>query len=145
MKEDKKEKFKNLKIAAIGSIFILFIVFYYDYYKKKQFDKYKETFKGETIALTTRITNGKGGLLRYYFYDSNKKILSGTRKRYPKFLNKFYRVKYDLKNPKSNYIELENELKPDSLTLVKAGFTYTKYYKYDDGVTSRYLEGFKWK
>ncbi len=60
-------------------------------------------------------------------------------------LNKFYEVKYDLENPKANYIVLEKEVKPDSITLVKAGFTRTKYYIYDAGVTCKYIEKLKWQ
>ena len=60
-------------------------------------------------------------------------------------LNKYYKVKYDLNNPKANYIILDKELKPDSLTLVKAGFSKTKYYIYDSGITNKYLEKSKWK
>ena len=60
-------------------------------------------------------------------------------------LNKFYKVKYDINNPGGNYIVLEKELKPDSITLVKAGFTKTKYYIYDGGVSCRYIEKSKWK
>ncbi|WP_428230261.1 hypothetical protein [Flavobacterium sp.] len=107
-------------------------------------------FKGETIALVTiNEGSGKYKVLRYYFY-TDRKILGriGNRSRNSnlyKEINKFYKVKYDLNKPEENEVFLEKELKPDSTALVKAGFTKTKYYEYDDGVTGKYLEKLKWK
>ncbi|MEG2102158.1 MAG: hypothetical protein RRY99_11690 [Flavobacterium sp.] len=49
-----------------------------------------------------------------------------------------------MNKPEENEIFLEEELKPDSLKLIEAGFTKTKYYEYDD-VTREYLEKSKWK
>ena len=106
--------------------------------------EYKKTFKGETIGYTTRIKTGKVSILKYYFYNSNRKIISGVSNGNHEFVNKFFRVKYDLNNPNQNFIVLEEELKPDSISLVKAGFTKTKYYEYDD-VAWKYLEKEKWK
>lgn len=64
----------------------------------------------------------------------------------PDLVNKFYRVKYDPNSPeKGHAIILSEELKPDSITLVKAGFTKTKYYIYDAGATCKYIENSKWK
>ncbi|MBJ2123035.1 hypothetical protein [Flavobacterium sp. IB48] len=50
-----------------------------------------------------------------------------------------------MNKPEENEIFLEEEVKPDSLSLVKAGFTKTKYYEYDNGVTGKYLEKSRWK
>ncbi|UUW10604.1 hypothetical protein NLG42_07270 [Flavobacterium plurextorum] len=122
----------------------------YQVYDNIQQDDYRKSFKGETIALVT-INEGfrEDKVLRYYFY-TNRKILGkiGNRSRHNslyKEINKFYRVKYDLIKPEENEIFLEEELKPDSLALVKAGFIKTKYYEYDDGATGKYLEKSKWK
>lgn len=77
----------------------------------------------------------------------DKKIISkiSVEKYDPTLLNKFYKVKYDLNKPEENDLILEEELQPDSITLVKAGFTKTKYYFYDAGVTCKYIEKSKWK
>ena len=130
---------------------ILFpIVLIFEVYRNVQQDDYRKSFKGETIALVT-INEGsrEDKVLRYYFY-TDRKILGkiGNRSRHNslyKEINKFYRVKYDMNKPEENEIFLEEELKPDSLALVKAGFIKTKYYEYDDGATGKYLEKSKWK
>ena len=85
--------------------------------------------------------------MQYYFYV-NKRIVSKVsvgNNTDSTVLNKFYKVKYDLNNPEENYIVLEEELEPDSISLVKAGFTKTKYYIYDAGITCKYIEKSKWK
>lgn len=136
-------KWHNLKIAILSTIILSSL--YFIHKNSNKYDEHRKTFKGETIGFTTRIKPGKGSLLRYYFYDSNKKILSSVSNGNYELVNKFYKVKYDLNNPKKNYIVLEEELKPDSISLVKAGFTKTKYYIYDAGVTCKYIEKSKWK
>ncbi|QOG02692.1 hypothetical protein [Flavobacterium sp. MDT1-60] len=148
-KEEINEKPKWIWSVVLLTIVILFILFVSNNANKYQ--RYKETFKGETIGFTTRIEHAnKTSSLKYYFY-SDKKVLSEVSTRgYEgdeyELINKFYKVKYDLNNPeKGHYIILEEELSPDSLTLVKAGFTKTKYYIYDAGVTCKYIEKSKWK
>jgi hypothetical protein len=146
MKEENKDKFGVLKRTMILTLFLSIIVLSYRYYKQKQFDKYKETFKGEAIGLTMKFKkSGRSRFLMYCFYLDGKIVSKRKALGEDEILNKFYKVKYDLKNPKANCIFLDKELKPDSLTLVKAGFTWTKYYTYDGGMTSRYLESSKWK
>lgn len=127
---------------------VVAIVMYQIYYSNQQSD-YRDSFKGETIALVT-INEGteRHKVVRYYFY-TDRKILGkiGNRSRNSNLyheINKFYKVKYDLNKPEENEIFLEEELKPDSLKLIEAGFTKTKYYEYDD-VTRGYLEKSKWK
>lgn len=130
-------------------LFMIAGLLIYEVYRNVQQDDYRKSFKGETIALVT-INEGsrEDKVLRYYFY-TDRKILGkiGNRSRHNslyKEINKFYRVKYDMNNPEENEIFLEEELKPDSLSLVKVGFTKTKYYEYDDA-TAKYLEKSKWK
>ncbi|PIF32639.1 hypothetical protein CLU81_3188 [Flavobacterium sp. 9] len=141
-------KGNNINTDLIGPILfcgIMFLLFFLSHKDADEYNKYEKTFKGETIGLATRFERkGKIDYLRYYFY-ANKKILSEIYSNDDNLVNKFFRVKYDLNNPeKGNYIVLE-ELKPDSITLVKAGFTKTKYYIYDGGVTCKYIEKSKWK
>ncbi|WP_338841435.1 hypothetical protein [Flavobacterium ginsenosidimutans] len=131
-------------------LFMIAGLLIYEVYKNVQQDDYRKSFKGETIALVT-INEGsrEDKVLRYYFY-TDRKILGkiGNRSRHSnlyKEINKFYKVKYDLNKPEENEIFLEEEVKPDSLSLVKAGFTKTKYYEYDNGVTGKYLEKSRWK
>jgi hypothetical protein len=144
MEKQSNDKFWNLKMAILLSIFLSGSLIIYTHFRTTQVDSYKKTFKGESIALTTRIKKDKVSFLKYYFY-SDYKILSSVKNGNHEFVNKFYKVKYNLKNPKENYIVLDKELKPDSITLVKAGFTKIKYYIYDAGVTSKYMEKSKWK
>jgi hypothetical protein len=138
----------NINTDLIGPILfcgIMFLLFFLSHKDADEYNKYEKTFKGETIGLATRFERkGKRDYLRYYFY-ANKKILSEIYSNDDNLLNKFFRVKYDLNKPEENYIVLEEELKPDSISLVKAGFTKTKYYIYDSGVTCKYIEYSKWK
>jgi hypothetical protein len=140
--ENKKDKWKMAFFIVVVGLLLYLI------YNNQQ--GYSKSFKGETIALVT-INEGSGEdkLLRYYFY-TDRKILGkiGNRSRHNnlyKEINKFYKVKYDLNKPEENEILLEEELEPDSITLVKAGFTKTKYYEYDNGGAGKYLEKSKWK
>lgn len=132
-------------IAPILLIAIIFLWIFLSSKDAKEYNEHKKTFKGETIGFVTRIVReGKRDYLKYYFY-SGRKILSEVSSRDFDLVDKFYKVKYDLNNPEDNYIVLEEELEPDSISLVKAGFTKTKYYIYDAGVTCKYIEHSKWK
>lgn len=140
--ESKTNQWKTFLFFVVVSFII-----YQIYFGQK--NDYRKSFKGETIALVT-INEGteRHKVVRYYFY-TDRKILGkiGNRTRQNnlyKEINKFYKVKYDLNKPEENEIFLEEELKPDSLALVKAGFVKTKYYEYDDA-TGKYLEKSKWK
>lgn len=141
---NKKDLDKSERIGGIV-IFILILIFiFFSIKKANKYDDYKKTFKGEAIGFVTRIEReGKRDYLKYYFY-SDRKILSEVSSKDYGLVNKFYKVKYDLNNPEQNYIVLEEELQPDSLTLVKAGFTKTKCYEYDDE-KAEYLGKWKWK
>jgi hypothetical protein len=147
IKEDVRLQSKNDQWKMIFAIMIIGL-FIYLIYNNQQND-YSKSFKGETIALLT-INEGSGEdqISRYFFY-TDKKILGkiGSRSRHNnlyKEINKFYKVRYDLNKPEENKIFLEEELKPDSVTLIKAGFAKTKYYEYDDA-KGKYLEKWKWK
>lgn len=143
-------KENNINKNLIGPIFlfaILFLLFFLSNKDAEEYDKYKKTLKGETIGFATRVEKVKRDYLKYYFY-SGRKILSETSiEKYngDELINKFYKIKYNINNPEENYIVLEEELEPDSISLVKAGFTKIKYYFYDAGVTCKYIERSKWK
>lgn len=80
-------KWNNLKIAILSTIILSSLYFLVKNSNKNA--EYKKTFKGETIGFTTRIKPGKGSRLKYYFYDSNKKILSSVSNGNYEFVNKF--------------------------------------------------------
>ncbi|MFH7017578.1 hypothetical protein [Flavobacterium sp. FlaQc-47] len=139
-----REEDNNILINVIIGLFsaLIISIIFYLYYK----GEYKKPLNGETIGLATRIKQGRPSTLRYYFYVDEKRILGRASLANPDLVNKFYRVKYDLNSPeKGHAIILNEELQPDSITLVKAGFTKTKYYIYDAGVTCKYIENSKWK
>jgi hypothetical protein len=149
IKEDVRVAQKtNWQIVIL--VFVVIGLFASSIYNDQEKEKYRKSFKGEAIALATRIEHsGEDTSLRYYFY-LDKKIITETDLRdyngsRSELVNKFYKVKYNLNNPEEKYIVLEEELEPDSITLVKAGFTKTKYYIYDAGVTCKYMEKSKWK
>ena len=148
MKEESiKENKNNNPIGIIVAVAIVSLLLLLRYCDNHKYDKYRSTFKGETIGFATRYKRtGKSTYLQFYFYKDEKivsrMLLPADNKH---LLNKYYKVKYDLNNPRASYIILDKELKPDSLTLVKAGFSKTKYYIYDSGVTNKYLERSKWK
>lgn len=146
MIEDDKVVAKKINWTGLIVFFTLVILFVFFVNKYvKEYSEYRKTFKGEAIGLATKIKrSNKHTYLKYYFY-SNKRVLGEISSTDYELVNKFYKVKYDLNNPEENYIVLEKELKPDSIALVKAGFTKIKYYIYDGGVTCKYIEKSKWK
>ena len=148
IKEDVRIIHKTNWIKVIVFFILVGSFIYAIYYNDKEQGDYIKSFKGETIGLLTRERDHDehGYTLQYYFY-LDKKIRSVIYvKEYDKgILNKFFKVKYDLNKPEENYIVLEEELEPDSITLVKAGFDKIKYYIYDAGVTCKYIEKTKWK
>ncbi|WP_281336621.1 hypothetical protein [Flavobacterium eburneipallidum] len=136
------------KTNWLGRIIFFTVVIMFVYFINKdanEYSEYRKTFKGEAIGFATKIKrSNKNSYLKYYFY-SGKRFLGKTSSSNKELVNKFYKVKYDLNNPSANYIILDKELKPDSITLVKAGFAKVKYYIYDGGVTCKYIEKSKWK
>jgi hypothetical protein len=102
-------------------------------------------YNQSTIGYTSRIEQyGKHSCLRYYFYVDSTKILSKNSKSSENYLHKFYVVKYDGNNPNENFIVLDREINPDSLSLVNAGFKKKKIYTYDP-IKSNYKEKIKWQ
>ena len=147
VEKDKTETNKTNPWGIVVFFACVLLLLLFKYCDEHKYDKYRTTFKGETIGFATRFKHySKSTYLKYYFYK-DKKIVSqilvpgSNRAR----LNKFYKVKYDLNNPNGNYIILEKVLKPDSITLVKAGFTKIKYYIYDGSKTCKYIEKSKWE
>jgi len=139
------KQYNKLKYFIVAFFISLLSVIVFTECREKRNHEYGKTFKGETIGLTLRIKkSGKSSFLRYCFYVDNKKILGGAAKADHNLVNKFYKVRYDLNNPEKGHFIILRELKPDSITLVKAGFTKTKYYEYDD-VKVEYLGKWKWK
>lgn len=141
----KKNKTNRWGIVIFWS-YVLLIMFYL-HYRQSGIDKYRSTFKGETIGFATMYKHASRiTYIKYYFYVNeriaSKMEVSGGNE---DLLDKFYKVKYDLNNPNENCIFLEKELKPDSISLVNAGFKKIKYYVYDGGVTCKYIEKSKWK
>ena len=148
IKEDVRIAHKTNWRKVIVFFLLIGLVILSIYYNSIEHENYRKSFKGETIALATRIQHKYkyDFSLHYYFY-LDKKIISAitVKSNDHSVLNKFYKVKYNLKAPEENYIILEKELNPDSITLVKAGFTKIKYYIYDVAVSSKYIEKSKWK
>lgn len=103
MEEKTTDKFKNLKWVLICTLIFSVLYILFDNSRTTKFNKYKETFKGEAIGLTTNFKEvGRHRLLIYCFYVNGKvmskrKTIGGNE-----ILNKFYKVKYDLNNPKGN-------------------------------------------
>lgn len=150
IKEDIRITHKTNWVKVIIFFVLVGLFIFSLYYNNNEYENYRKSLKGETIALATRIkSSGKGRSLKYYFYSGKKVISAISIHDYhddeSELINKFYKVKYNLKDPEENYIILEKELNPDSITLVKAGFTKTKYYIYDVAVSSKYIEKLKWK
>ena len=51
---------------------------------------------------------------------------------------------FDKNNPESSHIYLNEEIRPDSITLIKAGFKYVTYYEHDMP-TDDYIKKYKWE
>ncbi|MDR6761120.1 hypothetical protein J2Y38_001318 [Flavobacterium sp. 2755] len=147
MEENKRDLDKIKGVIGIALLALIFLFSIFSNKNEKKYDEDDANLKGEAIGLSTRFKYGrKVTYLQYYFY-LDKKIISkiSVAKYDPALLNKFYKVKYDLSDLEKNNLILEEELQPDSITLVKAGFIKTKYYFYDAGVTCKYIEMSKWK
>jgi hypothetical protein len=120
--------------------------FYSNYENKKRKEQIK-SYKGETIGLATKIKLHKNGKdLNFYFYNNKKRFLSKIilNKHNNYTINKFYKVTYDKNNPKNNFLHIKTPLEPDSISLVKAGFTYKKIYEHDYR-TDTYKLKYEWK
>lgn len=143
--KEKKEKTSSKGCHLILIIFYGLLFFFI--FKGLKHNQEIKTYSGSTIGLANSFKHyAKTKDLNYYFYINDQRIISKTSGNdlYNKDLKKFYQIKYDISNPENNHIVLSNHLQPDSLTLVKAGFTYKKYYEHDI-VTNTYIKHYKWE
>ncbi|VXB78512.1 conserved hypothetical protein [Flavobacterium sp. 9AF] len=139
--------YKNLN-SIIGLLIITFLILFNLYNKKKQVEI--EKYEGKSIAYTKQIIRGEDlNSIKFYFYYKEKlfysqQILKDEEKHRSDILNDYFLVTFDTNNLDKNYIHLDKKIKPDSVTLVKAGFTYKKYYEHDIA-TNTYIERYKWR
>jgi hypothetical protein len=140
-----KEK-ERIIISLLILLFIVFILIFSKIKKEKYNDKIKK-YNGKTIGITSSIkVHAKTSDLRYYFYYKNKRFVakSNENKFSKKDLKKFFNVVFDKKNPEHSHIYLSEEIKPDSITLTKAGFKYVTFYEHYIP-TNTYKEKHKWE
>lgn len=143
----------KLKKTTNSIITICFVSFFaFTFIKTIQYRQEKEAkikaYKGEIIGVTTKFKKcGKNCTeLRYYFYVNNNKIIGKIdgHDLNSDVLNKFYKVKYNEKNPEENFLFINEEIKTDSLTLIKSGFKYVKFHIHNMS-TNTYEENWKWE
>ena len=139
---------KNNKIYFAFVILLIIAFFAINEYNKRQRKEEIESYKETTIAFTLEIKHYEDSSeLKFYFY-SNGKLFIGKQHSSDYFdksvLNRYYVVKHDTQNPKKNYIYLNEEIQPDSITLTKAGFKYVTYYEHDIP-TNTYIKKHKWE
>jgi hypothetical protein len=130
----------HILVFIVIAILIVFI-------ETQQYKAKIETFKSETIAKASRFKNANKSIyLCFYFYYNGEKVLGKTSGHdlSSSILDKFYQVKLNENNPDENEIILENEIKPDSTTLIKSGFKYVQFHKLNIS-TNTYEENWKWE
>lgn len=141
----KKENEKYFVFGFLAIAFIFLTLYAKDV--KKDLENERANYKGNTIGYATRIKSYKNHRdLIFYFYKDKKRYVSkiDIRDNYNDILKKYYTVIYDNENPENNYLYIKRNLEPDSITLVKAGFTYTKVYDHDFR-TDTYNLRYEWK
>jgi len=144
MKEKRKKKINFSVLIAFG---LLFCIFIFGIYSRNKYENEIKTYSGSTIGLANSFKNyAKTRDLNYYFYINEKRIISKVsgKELTSKNSKKFYKVKYDIHNPKNNHILLSNKICPDSISLVKSGFKRIKYHEHDI-ITNTYIEHYKWQ
>lgn len=139
---------KNNKIYFAFVILLIIAFFAINEYNKRQRKEEIKSYKETTIAFTLEIKHYEDSSeLKFYFY-SNGKLFIGKQHSSDYFdksiLNRYYVVKHDTQNPRKNYIYLNEEIQPDSITLTKAGFKYITYYEHDIP-TNTYIKKHKWE
>ena len=139
---------KNNKIYFAFVTLLIIAFFVINEHNKRQRKEEIENYKETTIAFTLEIKNYEDSSeLKFYFY-SNGKLFIGKQHSSDYFdksiLNRYYVVKHDTQNPRKNYIYLNEEIQPDSITLTKAGFKYVIYYEHDIP-TNTYIKKHKWE
>ncbi len=141
---EETDKKRNEFVLLILSLCVVYIV---GSYIKNIYFKEIESYKSKAIGKTNKIISaGKGTVFfQYYFYYNNKKYTSNSKhNNFDKNnLKKFFLVSFDKQKPENSHIYLENELNPDSITLVKAGFKCITYYEHNIS-TNSYIEKHKW-
>lgn len=143
MMNKKREKYFIFSFIVISMLVIIF----YAENKKADLNKAIKAYKGTTIGYATRIKSHKNSRdLIFYFYKDEKRCISKIDlKDYNNYLtNKFYKVTFDQNNPENNYLYINKPLEPDSTTLIKAGFKFTKVYEHDFR-TDTYKLRYEWK
>src|SRR5574343_141495 len=142
--EEENIKKKNEIILLILAFCILLI--FANYQKNSYFEEIK-SYKSKTIGKANKIkSGGKVNYLEYYFYYNNKKYLSTSKHNdFDKdYLKKFFLVVFDKKKPENSHIYLENEIKPDSIKMIRAGYKHSYYFEYDIP-TNTYVKKHKWE
>lgn len=142
--EEENIKKKNEIILLILAFCILLI--FANYQKNNYFEEIK-SYKSKTIGKANKIkSGGKVNHLEYYFYYNNKKYSSTSKHNdFDKdYLKKFFLVVFDEKKPENSHIYLENEIKPDSIKMIRAGFKHSYYYEHDIP-TNTYIKKHKWE
>lgn len=139
---------KNNKIYFAFVTLLIIAFFAINEHNKRQRKEEIENYKENTIAFTLEIKHYEGSSeLKFYFY-SNGKLFIGKQHSNDYFdkslLNRYYVVKHDTQNPRKNYIYLNEEIQPDSITLTRAGFKYVTYYEHDIP-TNTYIKKHKWE
>lgn len=139
---------KNNKIYFAFVTLLIIAFFAINEHNKRQRKEEIENYKENTIAFTLEIKHYEDSSeLKFYFY-SNGKLFIGKQHSSDYFdksvLNRYYVVKHDTQNPRKNYIYLNEEIQPDSITLTKAGFKYVTYYEHDIP-TNTYIKKHKWE
>ena len=134
------------KIMLAITIVFIFLIIIYSNINEKEYYKKIDNYQGKTVGKVYSIRLGKHSYLKYYFYDNNKKYYSEARYSEYTFdnLGKYYHVIFNEKNPCESHIYLNKEIKPDSITLTKAGFKYVTYYEHDIP-TNTYIKKYKWE
>lgn len=142
-----KNPVSPLVIIAVFIIFSILLFTQSKFYNKQNLTE-NNNRQYETIGLTTRIKSiGKSGPnLHYYFYHNNERVLGKINGRYldSSVLAKFYKVKFNENDPTENEMILENEIKSDSVILLKLGFKPKKYSTHNIS-TNTYEENCKWE
>lgn len=142
-----KNPISPLILIAVFIILCILIFTQSKFYNKHNKTEIKN-HQCETIGLTTRIKSvGKSGPnLHYYFYHNNKRVLGKIDGRFldSSVLSKFYPVTFNENNPAENIMILENEIKSDSVILLKLGFKHVKFFTHSTS-TNTYEEDWKWE
>ncbi|MES2812262.1 MAG: hypothetical protein V4670_07320 [Bacteroidota bacterium] len=142
-----EEKEKKSRIVGLTIIIILLLILFFAItISDKNYTIKLKNCNATTIGFTNRLIRaGKHSNVRYYFYVDSIKYFDEIQASWEyENLHKFYKVKYNVSKPDENIIFCDEELIPDSLSLVKAGFQKKKIHYYDN-ITATYKEKSEWK